>query len=114
MSGIDLHNVIQQMQNTANKLRKATSEIFTLAREKAQAEERYRVELAKEITRLRYEKVQATLIPDLARGNEQIALLKFNRDIAADRYKSGVEVIRGLQSELSALQTICRYQDEIS
>lgn len=114
MSGIDLYSVVQQMQQTSQKLRNATSEIFRLAREKAEAEERYRVELAKEIARLRFEKVQATLIPDLARGNEQIALLKFKRDIAADRYKSGVEVIRGLQSELSALQTICRYQDEIS
>lgn len=109
----DLVNVIEQMRVTAGKLRNATSAIFTLTREKAEAEEWYRVELAKEIARLRFEKVQATLIPDLARGTEEIAHLKFKRDIAADRYKSGVEVIRGLQSELSAYQTICRYQEEI-
>lgn len=109
----DLVNVIEQMQVTAGRLRNATSAIFTLARQKAEAEELYRIEKAKEVARLRFEKVQATLIPDLAKGNEEIAHLKFKRDIAADRYKSGVEVIRGLQSELSAYQTICRYQDEI-
>lgn len=110
---MELQSVIKQMQQTAERLRNATQEIFKLAREKAEAEQLYRVELAKEIARLRYEKVPATLIPDLARGKEEIALLKFNRDITADRYRSGTEVIRGLQSELSALQTICRYQSDI-
>jgi enoyl-CoA hydratase/carnithine racemase len=110
---MELTSVTEQMMQTAEKLRNAASAIFTLTREKAEAEELYRVELAKEIARLRFEKVQATLIPDLARGKEEIAHLKFKRDIAADRYKSGVEVIRGLQSELSAYQTICRYQEDI-
>lgn len=35
----DLVNVIEQMQVTARKLRNATSAIFTLTREKAEAEE---------------------------------------------------------------------------
>lgn len=110
---MELQSVIEQMQQTAQKLRIATSEIFTLVREKAEAERNYRIELAKEIARLRFEKTPATLVGDLARGNESIANLKFKRDIAADRHKSGIEVIRGLQSELSALQTISKYQSDI-
>jgi hypothetical protein len=110
---MELTKVTEQMLKTTEKLRNATSAIFTLARQKAEAEETYRIEKAKEIARLRFEKVQATLIPDLATGKEEIAHLKFKRDIAADRYKSGVEAIRGLQSELSAYQTICRYQEDI-
>lgn len=110
---MELQSVIKQMQQTAERLRTATQKIFKLAYEKAEAEQKYRVELAKEIARLRHDGVQATLIPDLARGKEEIALLKFKRDITADRYRSGIEVIKGLQSELSAMQTISKYQDEI-
>lgn len=110
---LELTSVIQLMAETAEELRRARKAIFTLAREKGEAEELYRVELAKEIARLRFEKVQATLIPDLARGEEKIAHLKLKRDFAVDRHKNGIEAIRGLQSELSAYQTICRYQEDI-
>jgi S-adenosylhomocysteine hydrolase len=110
---MELAKVTEQMMQTSARLRIATKEIFILAQLKAKAEQMYRVELAKVITHLRYDKVPATLIPDLARGDENVALLKFNRDISADRHKSGIEVMKALQSELSALQTICRYQEDI-
>jgi DNA-binding transcriptional LysR family regulator len=53
------------------------------AREFAEKEERYRVELAKEIVRQHAEDgVAWTVAPDLARGNEKVARLRRERDIA--------------------------------
>lgn len=110
---MELQSVIAQMNTTAQRLRNATQGIFKLAHEKAEAERIYRIELAKEIARLRESKTPVSILSDLARGNENVSLLKFKRDLAEDRYKSGIEVIRGLQSELSALQTISKYQSDI-
>jgi hypothetical protein len=53
------------------------------AREYAEKEERYRVELAKEIVRQHSDEgVAWTVAPDLARGNEKVARLRRERDIA--------------------------------
>lgn len=53
------------------------------AREAAKAEERYRVELAKEIVRQHNEDgVAWSVAPDLARGNTRVARLRHDRDIA--------------------------------
>ncbi|CAB4171808.1 hypothetical protein UFOVP1346_37 [uncultured Caudovirales phage] len=47
----------------------------------SQAEAAYRMELGKEITRLRADGNSVTLVPDLARGAERIAQLKLERDV---------------------------------
>lgn len=47
----------------------------------SRSERAYRVELAKEMLRLRVDGMAATLVPDLARGNERIATLKHERDL---------------------------------
>jgi hypothetical protein len=48
----------------------------------ARAEAAYRVELAKETLKLRADGMAATLVPDLAKGNERISSLRLERDIA--------------------------------
>ncbi|OSA65645.1 hypothetical protein B2H87_17540, partial [Clostridium botulinum] len=54
---------------------------------------------------------QATLIPDIARGN--VAELKFKRDVAEVTYKSCKDMLQGLQAELSGYQSILRVQEDI-
>ncbi|WP_242976236.1 hypothetical protein [Clostridium sporogenes] len=60
---------------------------------------------------LREQKVQATLIPDIARGNT--AELKFKRDLAEATYKTCKEMLQALQAELSGYQSILKIQQEI-
>lgn len=48
----------------------------------AEAERAYRVSLAKRITELRASGQAATLAADLARGDEQVASLRYRRDVA--------------------------------
>jgi hypothetical protein len=47
----------------------------------AKAEAEYRQELAKETLRLRVDGMAATLIPDLAKGNERVSSLRLHRDV---------------------------------
>lgn len=106
---IELMQVTKEMHQVSQRIDKASKEIFKLAKNKAEFEKVYREALAKEIMKLRSEGVQATLIPDLARGN--VAFLKHERDLAKDMYKSGISALEAVKTQASVLQTICKYQE---
>lgn len=69
--------------NAARAQEQAENSVRQAARDAAEAEERYRVELAKEIVRQHAdEEVAWTVAPDLARGDARVAKLRRERDIA--------------------------------
>ena len=82
-----------ELNNLRSDLNKAIKIIKERGKSKAIAERDYRVELAKEILRLRLEGMPVTIISDLCRGNEKIAELKMNRDIAETLYESNLQFI---------------------
>ncbi|MGJ0848772.1 hypothetical protein ACR77J_19075 [Tissierella praeacuta] len=88
---------MQDLQIELNKLRIDLNKAITIIKErgkaKAIAERDYRVELAKEILRLRAEGMPVTIISDACRGNEKIAELKMNRDIVETLYESNIQFI---------------------
>ncbi|WP_312886151.1 hypothetical protein [Bacillus sp. NTK034] len=106
---IELTSVTNDMYQVSQRIDKASKEIFKLAKNKAEFERVYREALAKEIMQLRADGVQATLIPDLARG--KVAYLKFERDLAKDTYKAGISALEAVKTQASVLQTICKYQE---
>lgn len=108
---MELIKITQEMYEISQRLNKATNEIYKLAKKRAVTEREYRLELAKEIVRLRAEGLPATLVSDLARGN--VADLKFERDLAEGQYRAAVEALEALKSQLSALQTVSKYQTEV-
>ncbi|GAB7387385.1 hypothetical protein BSNK01_12210 [Bacillaceae bacterium] len=108
---LDLIEISKEVYEVSQRLEKASKNLYKLAKEKAESERDYRMNLAKEIVRLREEKVPATLIPDLARGN--ISELRFKRDLAADMYRAAVESLEAIKSQLSALQSILKYHEHI-
>jgi hypothetical protein len=93
------------------EMNKPPQAIFENAKAFAEAERTYRMELAKEIIRLRAEGMQATLISDVARGN--VAELKYKRDLAEGLYRSSLESAKALQAELSGLQSIFKQFSEM-
>ncbi|MGD6898617.1 hypothetical protein [Bacillus infantis] len=109
---IELSAIIHEMREVRMRLNTASKEIFTLARNRAEAERKYKVALRGEIIRLKGEGYAATLINDLAKGEETIAQLRFERDIAKELYVSGLESMKQTRTEASLLQTISKYQDE--
>lgn len=72
---------------------KRVDELRESGRNKASTEWRYRVELAKKMWELKAGGVPATGMSDLARGDEDIAMLKFYRDAAETDFKASQEAL---------------------
>lgn len=108
---MELMKLTDEMYNVSKRLNKAAAEVYKLANKRAQTERAYRMELSKEMFRLKTEGTSITLIPDMARGN--VADLKFERDLAEGQYKAAIEAMEALKSQLSAYQTIIKYQEAV-
>ena len=91
MTGYDLINEIGDL---LNMLSKAVTAYARRGEEKSKAEYEYRVALAQKILELRAEGYPATLIPDLARGDKEVAKLKLHRDIAESSHDAAKEAIQ--------------------
>lgn len=70
------------MRNLSVSQKEAEAEYSEASEKAARAEAAYRMELAKKELVLREEGFPATLIGDLARGDERVANLKLERDLA--------------------------------
>ena len=77
-----------------------------LIQKAAQAEEVYRVALATKMLLLKSEGCQATLIPDLARGDKGVAKLKLERDIAEGIADACKQSIYAIQTSMSGIQSM--------
>jgi hypothetical protein len=108
---MELIQINKKIFEVSERIEKSGKELYQLANKKAETEQEYRLALAQEIIKLKHDGMQATLIPDVARGN--VSNLKFQRDVAAERLKVATEAKRGLESTLSGLQTIIKYQSDM-
>lgn len=106
---MELMEITKEMYKVSQRLDKATRALYKLAQERAETERDYRMNLSMEITKLRAEGTSVTIIPDMARGN--MSKFKFDRDLAEGRYRAAIESLRALESQLSALQSILKWQD---
>lgn len=78
----------------ADNQRKAEDQMLIAARDAAEAEEAYRVALAKQIVQLHdSEKVAWTVAPDLARGDDHVATLRYRRDLAISVYEAARQAL---------------------
>lgn len=69
----------------------------------AEAYREYRVELAKELLRLRDEGLPASLVESLARGNREIAMLKQKEIVNEAVYEANRESINVLKLQIKIL-----------
>lgn len=110
---IELSEIIKLMREVNERLSNSIRELHKQAKEQSRTEKEYKVALAYKILKLRSENVPVTIINDLARGDEHIAELRFQRDVARSLYETAKEGMRSLRVEASVLQTISKYQDEL-
>lgn len=96
--------LIAEIDNLRKDLNNAIGELKKAGYEKAKAEYTYRVALAKELLIQRDKGLPVTIINDIARGNEQIAKLKFNRDYTETIYESTLEKLRAIKIELGIVE----------
>ena len=108
---MEINAVSSNILIASQRIEKATRNIYKLAKDKANAEYEYRQALGEEIARLKADGTSVSIIGDMARGN--VAELKLKRDMADVMYKSAIESLRAIQSELSALQSVGRWQSEV-
>ncbi len=108
---MELTDITQELLDGSNRLKSASKELYKLAREKAEAEREYRIALHHSIIGYKNAGEKVTLISDLARG--ETADAKFARDLADVRFTAGREALDAIRVQMSALQTILKYQTEV-
>jgi hypothetical protein len=89
-SGQDLY---LEMRDKTILLERALGELGDRGRANANAEREYKIALAKRILEYKAEKMPVTIIPDLCRGDIEVARLRFQRDVSKTVYKSALEAI---------------------
>lgn len=97
--------VIEKINTCVQALTQGNINLKTLSIQKAQAEQSYRVALAKEMLKLKAEKYPATLIQDIVRGNEEVARLRLDRDIAESAYYTAISAMDNLKLEIETLRS---------
>ena len=101
MSGQDLYI---EMGDQIALLDKALKQIGTRGRQYAQAEQDYRVALAKKILAERDDGAPVTIIGDVCRGCPSVAKLKFDRDVAESVYKAALEACNVYKLKIKVLE----------
>lgn len=98
------------MQDLYNELNKKKKDLTTSVKqlrisggEYASAYSSYRVELAKELLRLKDEGMPVTMAYDVARGKPEIAKLKYEEILKEAIYKANQESINALKLEIKII-----------
>lgn len=97
--------ILEQIEICKQALTRGNTQLKTLSIKKAEAERNYRVEVRKEILKLRLEKIPTTILHDLVRGNEKIAELRLKRDIAESDYYTCISAIENLRLDIEVLRS---------
>ncbi len=108
---MELTQITSEIYEVSQRLGQASKSLYKLGKEKSETERVYRMRLAQEILTLRSEGMPVSMIADVARGN--IGDIMFQRDAADAQFKAALESLGALQSQLSALQSILKVQQEI-
>ena len=95
---------ISEVWRRAEMLEVALKECKSRGRAAAEAEQKYRMKLAEKILELRDQKLPATLIGDLARGDKDVAMLKFERDCAEVVYDNAKEAVNVYKRQIDVLR----------
>lgn len=93
-----------EIETAINDLQKTLSNYKQYQKDYAEKEYQYRTALSKELVKLRAEGQAVTHLADIARGKEEIAKLRFNRDIAEGLVHSAEEGINFYKLKIRELE----------
>lgn len=96
-NGLEL---IDQRNHLIDLLNSAIAAFGRRGQDYAEADRNYRIALASKMLELRADKQPVTLVPDLARGDANVAALKFDRDTKESLYKAAQEAIQGYKLQI--------------
>lgn len=102
MPGLDLVN---RMADLTRLLDSAVSAYRRRGTEYAQAEHDYKIAMAEKVLHLRADGNPVTIIPDLARGDREVARLRLDRDLKEVSYKAAGEAIQSYKLQMRILES---------
>ena len=95
--------LINELGAKSALLDKAIGQLGARGRARAQAEHDYKVALSKKILLERDKGTPVTIISDICRGDREIAMLRFERDVAEVSYDAAKEAINGYKLQIRIL-----------
>ncbi len=101
-----MQDLMIESNRLKNKLNFAIKELKSRGATKAKAEADYRVALAEKILIERNKGVPVTIISDICRGDEEIANLKMERDIAEVLYETCLQAIYATKLEINMVMDL--------
>ena len=109
---MDIPQLEKELMEKAGWLVSKLGEQKGLVQAYAQAEHNYRVALAKKMTELKLNGEKVTIISDLSRGDDVVAGLKKERDIADGILDACKSSIRSMQATMSGIQSLISTKKE--
>lgn len=103
---LNIEVVINKLEYKVNELIIRNAEIERLGAIKGRREVTYRCELSKELLSLLLNKIKISIIGDIARGDEKIAKLRLNGNLAKNRFYSMKSSIENIKLEIEILRSI--------
>ena len=103
---LNIEVVINKLEYKVNELIIRNAEIERLGAIKDRREVTYRCELSKELLSLLLNKIKISIIGDIARGDEKIAKLRLNGNLAKNRFYSMKSSIENIKLEIEILRSI--------
>lgn len=97
-------DLINDMLAKLTTLNTSISLLKQRGEERANTEMAYRIALAEKIGELREKGTPVTIVNDLARGDNDIAKLRFARDVAEKNYYVGLEYINATKLQIKVLE----------
>lgn len=97
---MDEGNLINEIREKSRLLDVAIKELRNRGKSFAQAEQDYRVGLAKKILAEREKGTPVSIISDICKGDGEISMLRFKRDVAEVSYKAAIEAINGYKLQI--------------
>ena len=94
---------LNELHDKVRLLDAAITQLGKRGRSYAEAEQNYKIALAKKILTERDKGVPVTIISDICRGDAEIARMRFERDCADVVYKSAMEAINSYKLQIRIL-----------
>ena len=94
------YDLIQQLQKMDRQLRNSLKSLRENGTALAEAEREYKKTLAQECFKMKAQKLPVTLIEKVCYGLENVADLRFKRDVAEACYKANQEAINVVKLEM--------------
>lgn len=99
-----MQDLVQEQREKINLLNQAVMSLKERGTARAKAEQAYRVALSQRLAQLRAEKQPVTHLSDIARGEENIAKLRLERDLADVLYNSAQEAINNYKLQIRIIE----------